>query len=130
MLYIMRTNDTILSKALAEERQKIKNTFLEDWTIDQHTYIQRAICKHFRKDEIKTAHGSYHKDYRGWAALGEIIGFAYTSSSSYAGYWVTNTEVYNKNYPGFRYIGFAISKDGKYYAILWDKDENEIIIEL
>jgi len=79
---------------------------------------------------MQTLHGNYPEMYLGWQAISERLGLAYTSSSSYAGYWVCNTEAYNDKFPGYHYIGFALSSDGKGYAILWNEKENEIIIPL
>lgn len=109
---------------------KTNISFIQEWTPAQFKAIEKAISRHFSFKQIRTLHGNYPAFYMGFKALGEIMGLAYTSSSSYAGYWICNTEVYNDKYPGYNYMGFAISTKGKYYAILWDKNENEIILPL
>jgi hypothetical protein len=118
---------TALDKAIKEKNKSIKNTFLNELNELQITGIKKAIVNHFSKKDIITNHGNYPVKYRDFNSLDSIMGFAYTSSSSYAGYWICNTEVESLFYSGFKYIGFAITSTGKYYAILWDKDENEIL---
>jgi hypothetical protein len=122
---------TVLDVALEERRKEIQNTFLDDWTSDQFSIVEKAIARHFSNKVIKTLHGNHQPRRHSFNSIGEILGLAYTSSSNYAGYWVCNTDAYNDKYPGYNYIGFAMSKvENKCYAILWDKDENEIIINL
>lgn len=119
-----------VNTSVLDTMPKNNHAFLQEWTPSQFKAIEKAISRHFSFKQIRTLHGNYPAFYMGFKALEEIMGLAYTSSSSYAGYWICNTEVYNEKYPGYYYIGFAISTKGKYYAILWDKDENEIIIPL
>ena len=107
-----------------------KPTFLQEWTKEQFKAIEKAIARHFNNRELHTNKGEFLKYHRTFKMLAEIVGFAYTSSSSYAGYWVCNVELRYNQAPDFKYIGFAIDEANKYYAILWDKDENEILIEL
>ena len=121
---------TILDAALTQKANEIKATFLKEWNPEQFKSMQKAIRLHFANKTINTHHGGYVPYFRTFNALGEIMGFAYTSTGDYAGYWICNTAVYNDKYPGYDYTGFALSSDQKPYAILWDKDENEIIIPL
>ena len=118
---------TVLSTALQQQNKDISATFLNEWSEDQFKAMQRAIVRHFQDRDINTSHGNYKPGFRSFEALGEIMGFAYTSSSSYAGYWICNTDVKSGRYDGFHYVGFAITTDNKPYAILWDKYENEIL---
>ena len=107
-----------------------KPTFLKEWTEREFTKIQNAISGHFSGKNMRTHHGNYPAMYLDWKAISDRLGLAYTSSSDYAGYWICNTNVESNDYKGFKYIGFAISEKGRYYAILWDKDENEKLILL
>lgn len=118
---------TVLDIALENKAAETKQTFLNDWTPEQFKAIEKAIRLHFANKEIKTLHGDYVPYYRGFNALDEIMGFAYTSSSLCAGYWICDTDVYSPKYPGYHYIGFALNNENKAFAILWDKDENEIL---
>lgn len=126
----MKQTPTLLDIAAEEKRKKIQDSFLPEWNEEQFITTQKGIAAHFSGKPMETAHGNYPAMYLGWIAIGDRIGLAYTSSGLYAGYWVCNTDVYNPKYLGYRYVGFALSSDGKGYAILWDKDENEIIIPL
>jgi hypothetical protein len=120
-------NITLLDAAIKEKNKSIENTFLKEWNDLQIKGIEKAVVKHFSKSPIITSHGGYCLAYRDFNSLASIMGFAYTSTSNYAGYWICNTEVESLLHTGFKYIGFAISSTGKYYAVLWDKDENEIL---
>jgi hypothetical protein len=126
---------TLLEIGLEEKRKEIQNSFLLEWSREQFTIVQTAISKHFLGDGIiteTTRHlipklRSYNSIFD---CIDRVLGLAYTSSSSYAGYWVCNVTAINPKYLGYHYTGFALSSDNKAYAILWDKEENEIIIPL
>lgn len=126
----MKLSNTLLDTAIAEKNKSLKMSFLLQWNDDNFKTIQKAIRNHFWGKEIKTHREHHPARYLNFAGLDQLLGLAYTSSSSYAGYWVCNTEVYNDKYAGFHYIGFALGEDGNGYGILWDKDENEIIVNL
>lgn len=109
-----------------------KPTLLKAWSQDQHHKVEVAIRKHFRKaGKIKTSsgHGTLMATHK-FQAIENFLGLAFTSSSSCAGLWVCNVDAVYEPDENYKYIGFAIGEDGKYYAILWDKDENEKLIEL
>lgn len=122
----MKQPQTILDKALKERNKAIQKTFLAEWNPAQFKAMQRAISRHFSITDIRTNKGEYPAKYRSFEALDEILGLAYTSSSSFAGYWVCNVDIYGLC-TGFRYVGFAMTEAGRPYAILWDAEENEII---
>jgi len=123
----MKQTNTRLDAAIQEKTQQIKPGFLKEWKSEDFKTVEAAIVNHFRKMEIKTYHGNYPLQYRGFKKLGEIMGFAYTSTGDYAGYWVCNTEVLSPKYEGYQYTGFALTEDKKPFAILWDAEENEIL---
>lgn len=105
----------------------LKVYFKDEWTPKDFTGIEKAIARHFKGKVLHTHKDSFY--YAGcFHSLDCILGLAYTSSSSFALYGICNVELkYDETY---NYQFFAISGDNKYYAILWDKDENEKIIEL
>lgn len=111
-------------------KRKGKPAFLQAWTPAQFKAIERAIAGHFTSKVMTTNKERYPAMVLTWAAISDRLGLAYTSSSSYAGYWACNEDAINNQYQTHRYIGFAIGVDGLFYAVLWDKDENEIVIEL
>lgn len=116
------------SKTLLDRFAKNDFTFLQSWEISQFSKMERRIADHFSDRYILTLHGNYPPGNRSFHELAVIMGFAYTSSSLYAGYWVCNTDVYDERYPGYHYNVFAIGIDGNYYAVLKDNNENEIVI--
>lgn len=125
-----KNNPTVLDTALEQKRKATERTFLKEWTPDQFKGMEKVISRHFSGKEMKTRHGNYPALFLSFAAVGDRIGLAYTSTSKYAAYWVCNTEVHNWKFPGYHYIGFALGTNRKGYAVLWDKDENEIIIPI
>jgi len=89
---------------------------LQEWNETQFAKVRRKIAVHFMKS---------------YTYCDNWLGLAYTSSSSCAAEWVCNgVDAMSKKYPTHRYIGFAMGEDGNVYAILWDKDENEILEKL
>jgi len=111
----------------------MKNTttqhqFLKDLTPGQLDTLQNKVLKHFRGRQMKTLHGNHM--VRTHEQLENILGLPYTSGSDVAGLWVTNTEAYALNCTDWHYTGFGVLQDGRSVAILWDKDENEKLIDL
>jgi hypothetical protein len=103
-------------------------TFLKEWTDKEFKTIKQAIKKHFLFKAFRTTQGT--KTLYTYADIENLLGLPYTSSSSFAGVWVTNSEVYSPKYPELHYVGFAIGDDTKPYAILWDNEENETLLPL
>jgi hypothetical protein len=105
-----------------------KINFLNEWTPKNFSGIEKAIARHFKGRMVSQNYGCRLTNGN-FRHIDEVLGLAYTSSSSYALYCICNVELKYDN-TEFNYQFFAISGDSKYYAILWDKDENERIIEL
>lgn len=104
-----------------------KISFVSEWTNAQFIEMNKAIAKHFKGRILVTNYG-LHTMTGSFNAINNLLGLAYTSSSSFAMYAICNIELhYNKDY---NYQFFAIGKDGRFYSILWDKDENEKVIPL
>jgi hypothetical protein len=101
---------------------------LQEWTDNDFKKIKQALKNFFLFKSLQTKDGV--KIVYTYNDLENLLGLPYTSSSNYAGVWITNTELYSNDFPGFKYEGFAITNGGKCVGILWDKDENEKIIEL
>lgn len=116
-----------LAKAIHElMAQYAPPKFLNEWNESQFKDIEKAIIKHFHR--YSTNEGI--KYARTWEELDKVLGLAYTSSSSYAMYSICNGIYVHSKHVGFNYTCFAIGEDGKFYAILDDKEENEKIILL
>lgn len=102
--------------------------FIPEWSRRQFDEMQDAIIKHFRSKRLLVFNNEATIIPKNWEGIYNLLGLSYTSSSSYAGYWACNGDAkYDEKY---NYIGFAISKGGKFCAICWDAAENELIIEL
>lgn len=119
---------TILDSALAARTKEISATFKKEWQDKDFKAMKQALRRAFVMKPLQTKDGQ--RTCYTYADLESLLGLPYTSSSSFAGVWVTNTELYNPSFPGFNYIGFAIAEDGKCYGILWDKEESEILVKL
>lgn len=133
----MTKNKTLLDVLVNNAAAQIRKTFLKEWSIDQFIIVEKAISKHFVSTGInvtntKTRHliPNLRDLKQRFENIDNVLGLAYTSSSSYAGYWVCNVEAQNDKYPGYHYTGFAMGAGNKVYAVLDDKDENEIILPL
>lgn len=105
--------------------------FLNEWNEKQFADIESAIEKHFKNSKLITHKGEIQLSILdNFKSLENIMGLAYTSSSSYAGYWICNITLYYDKDKKWQYNAFAIGTDGKFYATVQDKYENEFIIEL
>lgn len=106
---------------------------LQEWTKEQFKSAEKAIVKYLNSRFWETHHSPDAtpfyacKYFHQYAA---ILGFAYTSSSSFAGYWINNTSLFLDIDHKWRIIGFAMGKGGFVYAICWDAQENEIIFPI
>lgn len=121
---------TVLDIATEEKNKQTEAKLLKEWKPEHFKFMQLAIISHFNYKYFSGRHCHYQPEYRGWQRLSEIFGFAYTSSSDFAGYWVCNDEIVTSKYPGFHYVGFVMAETGEKYALLMDNKENDIYITL
>jgi hypothetical protein len=112
------------------QTQPEKITFLNEWTPEQFNIMQLAIRYYFKNKWLRTRHGNHFFNYPKFAKLGEILGLAYTSTGVWACYGVCNTEAYFDLRNVYQYSYFVMDKNNHCYAILQDKDENELVITL
>ncbi|MES2287346.1 MAG: hypothetical protein V4547_16760 [Bacteroidota bacterium] len=119
-------------QTLAQPTQKI--TFINEWTPEQFKTMNKAIAAHFSHAVwLRYGNGSEsHKTriYRSFSQIDGILGLAYTSTGVWACYGVCNTQAYFDLHNTYQYSYFVMDKNNDCYAILQDKDENEIIIPL
>jgi len=101
----------------------METNLLNTWTETQLKSVNKIVKKFINSRYFDHSHG-YQPN------LFNALGLAYTSSSSYAGLWVCNIEIYIDAKQLFKIIGFALGSGGFVYAICWDKDENEILIPI
>ncbi len=107
--------------------------FLPEWNSAQFDAMDKAIERHFKGKTLNTHKGEIANTSvldNTFSHLETVLGLAYTSSSSYAGYWICNVTLYLDADKRWQYSAFAIGTDGKFYATIQDKYENEFIIEL
>lgn len=122
----MKTTTTIV------DNKEVNSDFIKEFTKKDFKKIEKAILKHFQAYKYTYTDGgnttpkafnpSTYED------ASNVLGLAYTSSSDCAGLWICNAELSATN--THRFVGFAINTEGKAVGIAWDKDENEILIEL
>lgn len=129
-------NKTLLDAAIEEKQASINKNFLKEWQpFDKMSgKVERAILNHFMSHTYtwqSTHEESSKRPFKPFTfnQIDETLGFAYTSSGAYAGYWVCNGG-YLLADPTHHFIGFAINTDGEVIGIADDKDENEIYIKL
>lgn len=97
-------------------------SFIKEWNRNQFNAINRAITWHFGNQLIQTQSGPVHL-MRQLAHIQNVLGLAYTSSSSYAMYSICNVQAkYRKDW---NYDHFAIAENGRFYAIV-RKENDEI----
>lgn len=108
---------------------KQKITFLSNWTPDQFKVMNNAIAYYFKNKELRTSHGNHFLGYS-FKKVDSILGLAYTSTGVWACYGVCNTEPYFDMNNIYQYSYFVMDQHNLCYAILQDKDENELIIPL
>jgi hypothetical protein len=111
----------------------MKTEFLKEWTPAQFKTVEKAISKYLNSRYFETHHTPDATPFyasKTFADFDKILGFAYTSSSSFAMYSICNTNLYFDTDHKWNVEMFAMSTDGFVFAILWDKDENEIIFPI
>lgn len=109
-----------------------KISYLKDWTPAQFKTVEKAIFK-FLRSRFWTSEKSPDADpfiknglSSSFSRMADYLGLAYTSSSSLAGYWPCNDNLYLNNEQTYWLIGFGMDENSFVHAIFYDKDENEI----
>lgn len=132
----MTTNKTLLDKAFEEKQAAINKNFLQEWQPFDKMYAQvkQAILKHFTRKHYmwQPTHDESIKrtfQFYTFGQLENMLGLPYTSSSSFAALWVTNSGYLWADDTHY-FIGFAINTDNEVIAIAHDYEENEIYIKL
>jgi len=110
-----------------------KQPMLKDWSTEQFKAIDKAIVKHFKGRDIQTHTGAQNFSNclpLKFSDIDNALGLAYTSTGMFACYGVCNVEAYFDRDKIYQYSYFTIGTNGVFYAILQDRDENELCIEL
>lgn len=135
-----KNKPTILDKALQEMRSEknaqINTNFLKEWRPypELSKKVENAIFRHFynKTYQFQPTHEEASKrpfKPMTYTKINETLGFAYTSTSDFAAYWVCNSG-YLWATPTHHFIGFAINELGEVVGIADDYKENSIYILL
>ena len=101
--------------------------FVTEWNDNQFLAMKGRLAQHFAGLSLITRSGKHGLAFS-FNQLDNFLGLAYTSSGDFACYSICNEElIFDEK---FNYERFAIGMDGKFYAILWDANENEKIIQI
>ncbi len=116
------------------DASKLNINFKKEWDRKEMNKANKAITQHFLSCNYKvlTDHKEGKKVFDfaiSSQCVGDLLGLAYTSSSSYAGLWVCNAfEVYATE--THKFIGFAINELGQVVGIADNEKEESIYIGL
>jgi len=106
----------------------------KEWTPAEFKGIEKSIAKHFsQRVFLRFSTGQEMKVtrvYNSFTQIDNILGLAYTSSGMFACYGICNVDAHFDEDNIYSYSYFVIGNNDKHYAILQDKDENELTIEL
>lgn len=108
----------------------MKHTLLTEWNADQFKTVKKAILSYFKSRKFETLHNVNLSNIRTFNDLDNILGMAYTSTSSFAMYSICNTEVYFDDNAIYNIICFGLSTDGLVYCLLYDLNESELLFPI
>lgn len=109
------------------------NIFKKEWSKTDLSTVKKAIVKYLGSRYFESRHSDNKYCFlncRTFSDFDNVLGTAYTSSSSYAGLFVCNTDLYLDTEQKYKLDGFALGNGGFVYAIWSDIDENEIIFPI
>lgn len=104
--------------------------FKKEWTKEDFSKMQKAIRQYFAGKTLVNHLGKKITFGNTYKSIDDILGLAYTSSSAYAMYGVCNIQIDCKEFDGYHFSLFAISKTGNCFALVWDKNEFEKCIRI
>jgi hypothetical protein len=90
--------------------------------------LRKAIFRHLTASKRFDQNGKLVMQPTTKMLCDDYLGLAYTSSSSWAGLWPCNVDVYADTEKSFTYGGFGMDMGGNCIAWLTDHDENEMYI--
>ena len=102
---------------------------LQEWTNEQNKKVDKEIKKLFSMKTLTDHRGNKRIMYT-MANIEDFFGLPYTSSSSFAGLWNTNTRYCLDTEEKYNIDGFGFGKDGKVYIFCTDNEENEKIYQI
>lgn len=111
----------------------MKTTFKKEWTNEDFKTAKKAITKFLNSRYFETYHSPDATPFcacKTFEDFDGILGTAYTSTSSYAGLWVCNTNLFLDNEHTFKLDGFAIGSGGFVFAVWSADNEKELIFPI
>jgi hypothetical protein len=111
----------------------MKIHFKTEWTPLDFRTAEKAIVKFVNSRYWETLHNPDSTPFynaKSYNSISDILGLAYTSTSSYAALWACNTELYLDTLHVYHLLGFSVSSYGFVFAIFQDINEKEIIFPI
>ena len=102
--------------------------FKESWTEADTKLAKKKIVGMFHKNAYQSKKLNRKFSAATFYQIEQQLGVAYTSSSSYAGLWICNDEIFLDG--DIKLISFAISEDNIICSVWWDSEEKETIIPI
>jgi hypothetical protein len=107
----------------------MKINYKLNWTDKDFEFIENTIINYFKGKEI-VFKGKSIICPKTFDELDNIVGFAFTSANTYAGYWVCNGDFKSIINPNYNYNGFYITEDNKILSIAWNDEENQLLTNI
>lgn len=110
------------------QTQTIAPDLKKEWTPQDFKTVEKAILSYFKRQYVTTMHNVNTWNLKSFKDIDDSFGLAYTSTSSFAMYGICNTEVYFDHAKQWHFVCFGLAEghSGFVYALLHDKEENEI----
>ncbi len=101
------------------------------WEPNNFITVNRAIKNYIRTHYLTAMHENVQQNLGtaiSFEQISDLLGLAYTSSSTFAMYSICNTELYFDFGQQWHFVCFGLAEgnSGFVYALLHDKEENEI----
>jgi hypothetical protein len=110
-----------------------KQIFKTEWSDSDFKLVKKRVLSFLQSRHNKSAkfpQGIPLSGTSNFKQFADFFGFAYTSSSSYAMYCLCNDELFLDVNQLYKIEFFGMDMGGFVYAICWDKDENELVINI
>jgi hypothetical protein len=113
----------------------MKTVLSKEWNFPaDHKAAMKAIIKYFRLTRPYFGKPDSRKNrVRANITQKEVenlLGLPYTSTSAFAGLWVSNTQIYMDDECEWTIEGFAMGVNGQFYAYCQDVNEKELLIAI
>ena len=95
----------------------------KEWNDQEYQFVNKIITNLFRRKTL-TDHRGDKKRLISLTSIEDFFGLPYTSTSSFAGIWNTNTRFCLDVEEMYNIDGFALGNDNEVYIWCTDNDEN------